>query len=312
MFSNNTYQGPNPNFYTVGYATILILGFILNVTALCLFIRLPQLKSPTSIYMKNLICSDLLLIFTLPVRIYYHYKWSPQQKPVLDPWLCEAAGAILLLNMYGSIFFLTCISLDRCLAVCFPLRTRLTRQKAPWVCAFVWGFNIISCISTYIHLAKKNHNHTCFEDRPPFVTMLTPTVAALIPGFLIPLSIMATSSVALLRAVGHSKSVQEGIVNNGKIVRMLVVNLTIFLLCFLPYHTVILLYQVWKSSVVLNEAYKIALLMACFNAVLDPLVYYFAVKTFQKKLVGEKIRLGKGSDQSSERVKRQNPSSVSL
>ncbi|XP_053572095.1 lysophosphatidic acid receptor 4-like [Bombina bombina] len=301
MSNNSVCEVPNKGLYTSGYSIILLLGLTLNVYA---FVILRKFQSPTSIYIKNLIFSDLLLIFTLPLRIYYYYNWSPRQQVTVPPWLCKAAGTILLLNMYGSIFFLACISIDRCFAVCFPLSTRHVRQKAIWVCVFIWALNLSSCLFTVVGVKlTEDWNNTCFHSHPPFVTLLGPTVGALALGFLVPLLIIAVSSCALLRAISHSQSVQEGMVNKGKIVHMLLVNLSVFLICFLPYHIVILLYQFWNQSCKLSEAYKIALLMACCNAMLDPIVYYFATETFRRKNAVENVRLARDSDASTDRAK---------
>ncbi|KAM8972528.1 lysophosphatidic acid receptor 4-like [Pelodytes ibericus] len=291
-----------PTIFISGYSIILFLGLILNVAALYCFFRLPQLRSPTTVYMKNLAFSDLLLVCTLPLRIYSYMDTSKH----LPQWLCMATGTMLLLNMYGSIFFLACISLDRCLAVCFPLRSKRFRQRAPWVCAGVWCINIVACSMAYIMTLRIGTNETgnssCLAGEPPVVRMIGPTVGSLVSGFLIPLGIMSLSSWALLRAVGRSQLVQTGMVNKEKIVHMLTANLTIFLLCFLPYHAILLLYQLPKADLCLNEYYKITLLIACCNAVLDPLAYYFAAETLKRTLVKE-MRLVGESDISGEKLK---------
>ncbi|XP_075439197.1 lysophosphatidic acid receptor 6-like [Ascaphus truei] len=286
--------------YTSLYSVIMGLGLGLNMAALGVFARLPQLRSPTTVYMRNLAVADLVLAATLPVRVlHYAQGWQPSR------WLWELAGCVLLLNMYGSIFLLACISLDRCLAVCFPLSSQPFRRRAPWVCVGVWAFTVGSCVSSYVvGLASRNSsNASCLDNRPPLVTMMAPTVGALVLGFLAPLGIMAAGSWALVRAVGRSRSAQEGMVNRGKILRMLTANVAIFLLCFLPYHTVLLLYQLLNNTSGLNEAYKMALLAACCNTVLDPLAYYFATETFKTTWTGERQRLAMGSEASMERVK---------
>uniref|UniRef100_A0A8C5QTV6 G-protein coupled receptors family 1 profile domain-containing protein n=1 Tax=Leptobrachium leishanense TaxID=445787 RepID=A0A8C5QTV6_9ANUR len=289
--------------FTSGYSIILLLGLFLNVIALYFFFRLPQLRSPTTIYMKNLAFTDLILVCTLPLRIYDYAETNP----LLPQWLCRATGILFLLNIYGSVFLLAGISLDRCLAVCFPLRSKMFRHHAPWICAGLWVFNIITCFTFYYITSKNNptendNNCPCYRKTPTFVKKIGPALASIVSGFFVPLGIMTVSSWALLKAVGRSRLTQTGLVNKWKIVRMLVTNLTIYLFCFLPYHIVLLLYQILGNNQSLDDYYRIALLVACSNAVLDPLAYYFAAETLQRTMVKE-MRLVGESEVSAEKIR---------
>ncbi|KAE8620339.1 hypothetical protein XENTR_v10010198 [Xenopus tropicalis] len=297
MSNNSSCQSLSPTVYLSGYSIILTLGLFLNITALWFFIvRLPSLRSPTKVYMKNLAFADFLLVCMLPLMIYQHAAPLGTDFENIRT-LCIVAGTFLLLNMYGSIFLLACISLDRCLALCFPLRSRSFRRFAPWFCAGVWMLNLGACATLFFRHTSNSTDSTneCFSSHPPVVTMRAPTIASLLIGFLVPLGIMVVSSCSLLRAVSKSQSAQDGTVNRRKLIHMLSANLAIFLFCFLPYHAVLLSYQIWERNCILQEAYKIALLMACSNTVLDPIAYYFATETMQKKIVEEKIRLAGGS-----------------
>ncbi|KAM9312127.1 lysophosphatidic acid receptor 4-like [Gastrophryne carolinensis] len=283
--SNNSCTEISKSVFMTGYSVTCVLGFLSNCIAIYLLCHLVQ-RSPTTIYMKNLACADLLLTLTLPIQI-YGYTF-PKTAEMLHIWLCKVAGSFILLNMYGSIFLLTCISLDRCLAVCYPLRSRHIRQKAPWICAGVWVLNVVACLSAYLSKGRNNNSNStgdesiCFHGKPPFVTMTGPVIGALSIGFLIPAGVMSFSSVALWRAMERSTVVQEGIINKVKVVRMLITNVSIFLLCFLPYHIVLFLYQVFNENCSLNKAYSVGLLIACFNTVLDPFLYYFTSETMKK------------------------------
>ncbi|XP_075061123.1 lysophosphatidic acid receptor 4-like [Mixophyes fleayi] len=313
MSNNSTCQETSEVLYLCGYSIIALLGLVLNGIAIYLFFHRPKLRSPTTVYMKNLALADLLLVCILPLRIYGHtLPTSELMNKALKYLLCDIAGTFLLLNMYGSIFLLTCISFDRYLAVCFPIRSRRIRQKAPWICLGVWFLNLSCCGVTYALTHSRNGtSDSCFHGRPPYVTKTGPAIGTVFMGFLVPAGIITVSSVILLKTMGHSQVVQEGLVNKVKILHMLTANIGIFLLCFLPYHTVLLLYQVYKeTSCFLDEAYKVALLTACCNTVLDPFAYYFATETMKnmvkEEIKGGKFRLMELSDLSFEKNKQAN------
>ncbi|XP_077326724.1 lysophosphatidic acid receptor 6-like [Lithobates pipiens] len=296
MANNSNCSEVSSAVYLSGYSIIAVLGLIFNLLAIYFLCHLPQQRSPTTIYMKNLAFADLLLVITLPLRI-YGYALSDNASD-LNILTCRIAGLFLLLNMYSSIFLLTCISLDRCLAVCYPLRSRRFRQSACWICAGVWLFNVVACFGSQLPYSNSTSNSTaafegnCLHGKPPFVTMKIPTIGSLTTGFFIPAVVITFSSVALLKSMTRSQVVREGMINKVKVVRMLTANILIFLLCFLPYHIVLLLYQVKNESCFLDKAYGITLLVACINTVLDPFLYYFTSETM-KNIVKEEMKVGK-------------------
>lgn len=82
-------------------------------------------RNELGVYLINLSVADLLYITTLPLWIDYFLQ--------RDDWIhgqgsCKLFGFIFYTNIYVSIAFLCCISLDRYLAVAYPLRFAKVRQ----------------------------------------------------------------------------------------------------------------------------------------------------------------------------------------
>lgn len=295
--SANYSSGADLAFASI-YSLIFAGGLPLNIAALCVFCFGWVEHSTTTVYMKNLAVCDLLLLTSLPLRVYYYSK-----RPQLAQGICDTTGLLLLVNMYSSIFLLTCISWDRCMALCFPLSrwAQAMRQQAKYICAGAWGLSVVGTIPTYF-VSKQNMNRTnCFDTQPDYIT--TPAVSsAMMLCFALPLAIMVTCSCSLLRAVYQSTVVQMEMVNSSKVKHMVVTNVAIFLGCFLPYHVTVLCYQVPAlKGEQLNMAYKCALLLACVNATLDPLAYYFATETFQHLVTGDHLLGAWSSRQSNQR-----------
>ncbi|XP_067256522.1 lysophosphatidic acid receptor 6 [Chanodichthys erythropterus] len=274
----------NVVFVTV-YSVVFIFGLTLNVTALVIFFRSSKSQSHTMTYMVHLAFADVLLVCMLPVRILFHtgLAISPKQ-------LCDVTGLVMLTNMYSSILLLTCISFDRCIAVCFPLSSRVRegRKKAWCICLGIWILTIGTSFTVYL---KKNLNGTntsmCFGNFPSYATQTSALISTLIVGFGIPLTVMIISSWGLVRALSKSTAVQTSdLVDSGKIKRMIIANLAIFLFCFLPYHVILVVLYAYEKNTPcsLLTAYRYSLMVACLNAMLDPLAYYFTTETFRRKM----------------------------
>ncbi|XP_029932466.1 lysophosphatidic acid receptor 4 [Myripristis murdjan] len=273
------------------YSIISVVGFVLNVMALVVFFRHAKSRSHTTVYMTNLAIADLVLILSLPMRIYHHLGF-----PDLPQRLCDWAGLILLANMYGSIILLTCICFDRCMAVTFPMshRVREGRKKAPLVCVGVWILTFSTSVPIYLFKSQKDYKERhCFGGLPIYIVQPVAFFPTLSIGFGIPLTVMLICSWGLLRAIRQSTVAQTELVDSKKIQRMIAASLLIFLLSFLPYHTVlILLYHngVAPVSPALLASYQYSLMVACLNAMLDPIVYYFTTSTFREKVDMEAMR----------------------
>ncbi|XP_042615165.1 lysophosphatidic acid receptor 6-like [Cyprinus carpio] len=281
--TNDTFPKSDQVFVAV-YSVVFIFGLILNLTALVIFFRNSKSRSHTTVYMIHLAFADIILVCTLPLRIYYHGKLG-----VLSPTICEFAGLILLSNMYSSIFLLTCISFDRCVAVCFPMSSRVRegRKKAWCVCLGIWILTISTSLLIYFQKEqdKPLHNNTCFSGFPTISTQKPALASTLIVGFGIPLTVMIFSSWGLIRAISKSTAVQtSNLVDSKKIKRMIITNLAIFLFCFLPYHAMLVLLVDNRGKDSLLKAYQYSLMVACLNAMLDPVAYYFTTETFRKKM----------------------------
>ncbi|EPY87883.1 lysophosphatidic acid receptor 5-like protein [Camelus ferus] len=115
---------PIHHLHLVVYSVVLAAGLPLNALALWVFLRALRVHSVVSVYMCNLAASDLLFTLSLPLRLsYYARHYWP-----FSELLCQLAGAVFQMNMYGSCIFLTLINVDRYAAIVHPLRLRHLRR----------------------------------------------------------------------------------------------------------------------------------------------------------------------------------------
>ncbi|XP_038642867.1 lysophosphatidic acid receptor 6-like [Scyliorhinus canicula] len=263
--------------FTGLYSAIIVLGFFFNVVALWIFQHHIRLRSGTTVYMRNLAFADLLLVCFLPFRIadYYHLG---------NTWLCEVAVIIFLINMYTSIFFLTCISLDRCVATLLPLKVRIWQlhQVAPWVSGMVWLMTMSFSLPLYIKWKVQNPNGNnrtnCLQ--PLLLTKRVPLNITLSLGFGIPFLVLLTCS--LLALVKVRKTCGSLVKDARKTQKMILANFLVFTFCFLPYHLLLSIYNTLIPERTGQQFFQATQLLASSNAVLDPLVYYFTTEAFKK------------------------------
>ncbi|XP_075468805.1 lysophosphatidic acid receptor 5 isoform X2 [Ascaphus truei] len=280
----------------VGYSLLMPLGALLNGLSLWVFLRWLRPHSVVSIFMCNLALSDLLFSLSLPLRIYYfaEHHWP------FGPFLCRLSGSIFHINMYGSCLFLLCINLDRYLAVVYPLRFRhLRRPKvAHLTCLCVWLLILAGSVpAASIHTSLdcwdgNSAVQRCFEGLSSWQDLVFPLlVVAEVLGFLLPLGGVLYGSCRVFWVLGRAQ--ERWGQRHLKTIRLLLLNLSIFLFCFVPYNTALVAYGLLRAKVlpaspdtvlVVKKALAVTVLLASTNCALDPLVYYFSTEGFRRTL----------------------------
>ncbi|XP_059207809.1 lysophosphatidic acid receptor 6-like isoform X2 [Centropristis striata] len=248
--------------------------------------------------MMNLVVSDSLFVLSLPFRIVYFIK----REWMFGSVLCKISVALFYTNMYGSILFLTCISVDRFLAIVYPFRSQTirTRRNAKLACCTVWVMVLSGSIPTGFLLdtsSPKNINASyCFENysRKQWKASLSKVVVFIeTVGFIIPLLVNVFCSIMVLRTLRKPNTISRGgNLNKAKILRMIIVHLLIFCFCFIPYNVNLMFYALVRSKIlkgcqaeyVVRTIYPIALCIAVTNCCFDPVIYYFTSESIQSSI----------------------------
>ncbi|KAK6308369.1 hypothetical protein J4Q44_G00216400 [Coregonus suidteri] len=193
------------------------------------------------------------------------------------------------LNLYGSIGFLTCISVYRYLSIVHPLRVmgRITGGHSVVITAVVW---VLVCIQSLpdVYFDKTLSNSSsekeaCFDTTSDFFTKdyLDYSIAWTVSGFCIPLLI-------ILGCYGHVAVVLSTKTNIDQVMKRRCLKLVflvtlLFSVCYIPYHvfrnlnlkTRILkqerMCQDWFTGIYI--AHQVSRALVCLNSAINPLVY---------------------------------------
>ncbi|XP_005161314.1 lysophosphatidic acid receptor 6 [Danio rerio] len=282
--------------YSSVFSIVFILGLLFNMVAMYIFVCRLKMRNETTTYMMNLVVSDSLFVVSLPFRTFYFIN---RQWPFGDA-LCKISVTLFYTNMYGSILFLTCISVDRFLAIVYPFasRTLRTKRNAKIACGVIWVVLLSGGLTAGFVMDITSHkNETyCFENysKSQWKSQVSKVVVFMeTVGFLIPLMINFICSVKVLQTLRHPETISRGgQLNKAKILRMIVVHLLIFCFCFIPFNVNLVFYTLVRSEVIQNctvetvvrTIYPIAFCIAVTNCCFDPVIYYFTSETIQNSM----------------------------
>lgn len=231
--------------------------------------------------------------------------------------------------MYSpGIGFMTCISLDRYLAMVHPHQLQCLRsvRVVRRVCCLVWALVSVQIAPLLFRsmLHERQGRRTCmeyfnFEDSrfTPYLLLLACAVS-----FCCPLVVIVGCYAKInlkLRATAKQNSVTGRSRRNHRANTIILLILLTFILCFSPYHLNVMQFmsrkinhqpaceelRSFKMSLQVGDAsvtdlkhspsvslftlhtfsLQITVSLMNFNCCLDPVIYFFAIKTYKKRVM---------------------------
>ncbi|XP_076864129.1 fMet-Leu-Phe receptor-like [Brachyhypopomus gauderio] len=283
MTSNDTlYYLPHDKHFAIIENTTIVLYSItvlLGITGNSLVIWMAGFRvkaNVTNVWLINLAVADLIFCMTrvtsLIKNIFYDY-WP------FGVFLCKFNGFFKYANMFCSVFFLAVISLDRVLCVWWPVFTRQQRTlcTARLVSLGVWIVAVIFSAPYYVHrqvyIGKKNMSKCSLEVKEATEGANTAKVTLysirFICGFLLPFLIIL--SCYTLAAVGIQRMRSS---RKSRPLRILMLLVCAFFLCWGPYHCLLLAKMVDSESQAVKIGLPLAKGLAYFNSCVNPLLYF--------------------------------------
>ncbi|KAM6201023.1 psychosine receptor [Rhynchocyon petersi] len=279
--------------FPVVYIFVFITSIPANIGSLCVSFLQAKKDNELGIYLFSLSLSDLLYALTLPLWI--DYTWNR------DNWTfstasCKGSAFLMYVNFYSSTAFLTCIALDRYLAVVYPLKYSFlrTRRCAFMVSLSIWvlesAFNAVMLWeeeTAVEHCDFNKRNFTvCYDKYPLEEWQIRLNLFRTCAGYAIPLVIILFCNQKVYRAVRHNQATEDR--EKKRIIRLLVSITLTFILCFTPFHVMVLIRSVLEHNMDLNhpksgkqtyKMYRITVALTSLNCVADPILYCFVTET---------------------------------
>ncbi|XP_022609923.1 proteinase-activated receptor 1 [Seriola dumerili] len=273
------------------YTLVFIISVPLNLITMVMFVHHIRPRKPAVIYMLNLACADLLFGLLLPFKIAYHYHGNNW---IYGSFMCRVVTAAFYCNMYCSVLLMTCISIDRFLAVVYPMNSLTWRspQTASAVCAAMWllalgGVSPLLVSGQTMYLSDLGittcHDVQDVEKLQAYYLYFFPIYSSVF--FFIPLVFTVVCYVRIIQALAAANV--ENRSRKTRAVVMAVIVLMVFVVCFTPTNIILMVHYVQlshKSSDSSYQAYLISMCLGSLSCCVDPVLYYFGSSQCQKQV----------------------------
>ncbi|XP_041035574.1 C3a anaphylatoxin chemotactic receptor-like isoform X2 [Carcharodon carcharias] len=242
-------------------------------------------QTVNSVWFLNLAAADLAYCCSLPLQI---ANVATGNRWPAGRLLCKLIPSAIVLNMSASVFLLTAISVDRCLAITRPVwsQRRRTVGGARAACAGAWLLALLLCLPTLLHRQVVSYPELglsiCSVDygRAPFGEGTKRVVEAsrALVAFGLPFLLMAACYLLIALKVRGAKFTKS-----RKPVRLIAAVVLAFFVCWLPYHLFGLL-QAFAPHPAVFAWDHAAVGLASLNSALNPLLYVFMGRDFRQRL----------------------------
>ncbi|XP_078071070.1 proteinase-activated receptor 2-like [Mustelus asterias] len=277
-------------FLPLVYIIVFVIGLPANVMALWVFVCRTKLKHPAAIYMANLALADLLFVIWFPLKIAYHLNGNNW---IYGEGLCKVLVVFFYGNMYCSILFMTCLSVQRYWVVVDPIsQSRRKISIAYAVSIFIWIMFALGTMPLYINIQQTaniaNLNIiTCHDVMPEDVlasNMFDYFLSLAIGVYFFPALLTLTVYVLMIKTLKASPTEDNIGKSRKRAIELIITVLTMYLVCFTPSNIMLIVHYSrikYEGDSNIYAFYIVSLCLSSINSCIDPFVYYFVSKDFR-------------------------------
>ncbi|KAM9337164.1 C-C chemokine receptor type 9-like [Symphorus nematophorus] len=274
---------------------IFILGAVGNLLVVWIYTTVRnRLKTMTDVYLLNLAVADLLFLCMLPF-------WALDATRGWDfgDGFCKVVSAIYKINFFSSTFLLTCISVDRYIAIVQVTKAHNLKKKrlfySKLTCLCVWFVSTLLALPEFIFAQVRmvsTGKCSCSlvywnnENNQTKILVLSLQICM---GFCLPLLVMILCYSVIIRTLLQARSFEK-----HKALRVIFAVVLVFVLSQLPYNSLLIVEATQAANATITEcdvligfdiAGQVAKSLAYTHACLNPLLYVFIGVRFRQDLL---------------------------
>ncbi|XP_076373168.1 tachykinin-like peptides receptor 86C [Tachypleus tridentatus] len=287
--------------WTVAFGLMVVVASGGNTIVLWVILAHRKMRTVTNYFLLNLSLADLLMatfnaIFNFVYMLNSHWPFGSVY--------CILNNFIANLTVCSSVFTITAMSIDRCIAIVRPLTPRMSKVKARvfitviWLCSVAIALPtlLFSTTATYSY-GKEGYRILCYLHWPDGPSGLSTAdyvynILFLSLTYAVPMISMGVAYAFMGHALWGGKTIGEATERHKtmnkskkKVVRMLIVIVLIFAICWLPYHVFFLYTYHYPETAYTDYIQPLFLSfywLAMSNSVYNPVIYYWANKRFKE------------------------------
>ncbi|XP_075238341.1 neuropeptide SIFamide receptor-like [Lycorma delicatula] len=278
--------------YCVAYVVVFIVGLIGNCFVIAVVYRSPRMRTVTNFFIVNLAVADILVIvFCLPATLMSNIfvPW------ILGWWMCKTVPYVQGVSVAASVYSLIAVSLDRFLAIWYPLKCQITTRRARIIIIIIWVIAVTATLPWALFFEVIVYKEApdipmCVEVWPDYLNgNLYFLIANLLFCYILPMILISLCYILIWIKVckrhipSDTKDAQMERMQQKskvKVVKMLVAVVILFVLSWLPLYAIFTRIkfggdlEIWETKLFIMIT-PIAQWLGSSNSCINPILYAF-------------------------------------
>lgn len=282
------------------FAIIIVVGLIGNALVVLVVAANQQMRSTTNLLIINLAVADLLfIVFCVP---FTGTDYALPFWPFGHLW-CKIVQYLIVVTSMASVYTLVLMSLDRFLAVVYPISsmTVRTERNASIAIFFMWLVILVASVPAFLFHGVVSYNHGELEHshcvfleadpqfRPDGYNQASFRIIFFLAAYVVPLLTIVALYLLMLTRLWHGVAPGGRVSADSRrgkkrVTRMVVVVVAIFATCWAPIQIILVLksverYDINGWTLVLQIVSQV---LAYMNSCVNPILYAFLSDNFRK------------------------------
>ncbi|XP_077069616.1 P2Y purinoceptor 11 [Siphateles boraxobius] len=261
------------------YGIEMCVALLGNVFALWLLATKERQNWHTGVVFScNLAISDVLYVLTLPLLIIYYAK---NKNWTFGDAACKIERFLFNCNLYVSIFFIMCISVNRFVAIVYPFFTHsyVRPKHAKIASVLTWSIVIIalSPVFKFAGTESKGNYTLCVSchDEKLLNSHFKYKLFLMVVGFMIPLVVTFGSYLGVIWTILKNKNITT--LEKRKVALLVALVCILYATSFVPYHVLQTYHEYLKlvkhTKPWVYNSYQVSKGLTTLNMCIHPLLY---------------------------------------
>lgn len=285
--TNNTNPFVQPPWrialWSVAYSSVLAVAVFGNLIVIWIILAHKRMRTVTNYFLLNLAFSDAsMAAFNTLINFIYasHGEWY------FGKAYCKFHNFFPVTSVFASIYSMTAISVDRYMAIIHPLKPRLSAKATTGIIICIWSLAVVLAFplcyfSTIRILPRRTFCYVAWPRAEDDSFMYHIIVTVLV--YVLPLVVMGITYTIVGVTLwggeipGDSSDNYHGQLRaKRKVVKMMIIVVVTFALCWLPYHVYFIVTGLnnplskWKY---IQQVYLSVLWLAMSSTMYNPIIY---------------------------------------
>ncbi|KAM3830393.1 substance-P receptor [Vipera latastei] len=271
--------------WSAAYALVVLVSVVGNLVVIWIVLAHRRMRTVTNYFLVNLAFAEAamaafntLVNFTYAVHNVWYYGLA----------YCRFQNFFPVASVFASIYSMTAIAADRYMAIIHPLQPRLSAAATKVVICVIWLLALLLSFPQgyYSTTAELPERVVCFVEWPQNqtqVSAITYQVCMTILAYILPLIVIGYAYIMVgitlwASAIPGDSSdrYHEQVSAKRKVVKMMIIVVCTFAICWLPYHVYFLL-QLFNgemfSEKYIQQVYLAILWLAMSSTMYNPIIY---------------------------------------